>query len=321
VTSFDGYLESDPFHTTIEIIPESEPIPNVAPLPPTAVTPASANVSQPLISWSGAVDPDSGPSTLSYFVKVGLTDGGNEVVDWTHRTVPNFTPAELVNGTYFVEIVSHDGQDNSVAIKHQLVIQLDSSGGEGNVTNSAPSPPTSLSPSETNLSMPLLAWSGATDAEGDVLQYSLRITRSPSGEEIVAWTNWSAAQFYDLSTALQPGAHEVQIRAFDGELESETGIFSLTILESEWQPGEPILELQVNLPASGSHVAYNSSFFMEGTSGNLTHIEVSLGGVASGWATIQTNGSWHYLVNTQGQPEGSLDISLEGSGPAGIVTV
>ena len=97
--------------------------------------------------------------------------------------------------------------------------------------NDPPNPPKSIFPDTTTDTTPKITWSGASDPEGNLLEFRIQMGTSSQGDEIFSWISTGSATEYDIVTPLDFGAYFVQVKSYDGEFFSEVFEMKMTITE------------------------------------------------------------------------------------------
>jgi hypothetical protein len=182
---------------------------NTEPTPPTTILPDNTPDKTPHIYWLGAHDNEG--DVLKYYIRIGNTPWGAEIINWTFTNTNAYY--DIINalpiGTYYVQVRANDGMYNSTIRQETLVIE-----------NTPPNPPTWILPDTTGDRKPKITWGGASDADGDLLRYYIRIGKTSGGGEVLAWTYVGTDTFYQVITSLQVGKYYIQIKAFDGFVNS-----------------------------------------------------------------------------------------------------
>lgn len=108
--SFDGRDYSNVSITALEISNDG----NSPPSPPTEISPLYTSDQYPIISWSGADDPDGDPDKLTYYVQIGSSLNGEDILplSWNGYTASyEIKNKPLEYGLYYIKILVFDGQD------------------------------------------------------------------------------------------------------------------------------------------------------------------------------------------------------------------
>ncbi|NMC04064.1 MAG: hypothetical protein GYA24_02570, partial [Candidatus Lokiarchaeota archaeon] len=104
----DGISNSSTREETIFIASSNSP-----PTAPTSISPDSSQDITPLISWSGATDPDVGQQ-IYYYIRIGTATGSGDVLPWTYCGNETYQVGiALAVSLYYVEVKSFDGILNS----------------------------------------------------------------------------------------------------------------------------------------------------------------------------------------------------------------
>lgn len=210
VWSYDGKEESFPREETLTVLTEG----NHRPEPPSAIFPDVTGEVKPTIFWTKGMDVDE--DKLTYFVRIGKTSGGNEIMDWTPtlKETQYRLSVNLSYGMYYVQVKCSDGVLESGVREEIMNVWA--------TANIPPVPPDHIEPVYTKQHYPDINWSGAgDDNEEDLpgLFYFIQIGATPDGNEILSWqmTLWPS---YNVTSKLGDGIYYVQVMACDGKANS-----------------------------------------------------------------------------------------------------
>ena len=106
VKCFDGYDFSDISYSLLVVSKEG----NTPPDPPSELTPRYTNDQTPKITWAESYDAE-GDSPLTYYIQIGTTSGGDEILKryWIgYLTYYQVEGNNLNYGEYYVSIFVHD---------------------------------------------------------------------------------------------------------------------------------------------------------------------------------------------------------------------
>jgi hypothetical protein len=181
---------------------------NHPPYPPTEILPDSTADHTPLISWSGASDPDG--DLLVYYIQLGTYSGGNDVLSWYYTGTNEYyqVSMELEDGIYYVQVIANDSQLSSEVHEETMIISF--------ASNSPPEPPSAIYPDLSFDKTPHIWWEGASDPDGDTITYYIQIGLSHSGNEILSWYYTGENSSYEVTESLAVNAYYVQVPAHDG---------------------------------------------------------------------------------------------------------
>jgi len=156
----DSYFDSDPLDHTFTIAA------NNPPSVPSNILPDVTTATMPNITWTGSTDADFDPVT--YQIAIGSQPSTQNVLNWVSTGAnPWFQiGSPLTIGTYHVQVRAFDEQIYSATLEEPMEIVA---------PNSAPQPPTWLTPAISNDSTPDLVWGGASDPQNDTLTYFVKI--------------------------------------------------------------------------------------------------------------------------------------------------
>nr|MDO8114825.1 M14 family zinc carboxypeptidase [Candidatus Sigynarchaeota archaeon] len=219
ITPFDGTSSGTALNSSALIISNSQPT------APTTMTPRQTSSLSPLITWSGATDPDSDP--LSYYFQ--LVNGTNPIqiiIGWQLCAAPSYQVLSplLTNKSYIVQLVAWDGTINSSLFQDYL-----------NTTNSVPYwtlPGNFISPDSTLNPFPTITWTAATEPDGQTVTYLFNLYWVNAGMDVVIWQSTGTVRSFIIGTELIQGNYLVQIRAYDGVNFSDTLEEALIILNT-----------------------------------------------------------------------------------------
>lgn len=209
VWSKDLYFTSPVFQAKISIDPNA----NTPPRPPTSILPDTTKEIFPTISWTGAFDKND--DELTYFVQIGETLGGAEILaKQSTGTLGQITVKEpLERGKeYFVQVWAYDGQTESHPIEEVLSVLT--------MGNHRPEAPTSISPEVTGDPTPTIFWSKGIDIDGDELTYFIQMGNDPGSGDIFHWLPTGTETSYLVPYNLSYGSYYVQVKCSDSKLES-----------------------------------------------------------------------------------------------------
>ncbi|MEX2755154.1 MAG: hypothetical protein Q6365_007140, partial [Candidatus Sigynarchaeota archaeon] len=111
------------------------------------------------------------------------------------------------------------------------------------IGNSAPLPPSSMSPTQTTDLTPLITWTGHSDIDGDPLIFYIRIVNGSNPTQVIVdWQTTSSPSYQVLSSLVLYQAYNVLIVASDGILNSTTfqGSLITTNAPPSWGPGDHV---------------------------------------------------------------------------------
>jgi hypothetical protein len=205
-------------------------IQNHAPHPPTEISPDTTFDIMPKITWHGAYDDDNDPITFE--IQIGTTPFDDDILSWHSTNDQNYyqitTPLPV--GTYYVQIITFDGFEYSNVYQELMEI-----------LNSAPTPPTEISPDTSYDKTPYIYWSGADDINNDILAYYIQIGTTSGGDDILKWTYTQHHTYYELNFRLTKGMYFVQLMANDGFANSTPYEETIEILNRPPEPPTAIL--------------------------------------------------------------------------------
>ncbi len=262
--------ESNAVHLNIVMaIPEPD---NYPPEPPTVMLPTESSSVTPYLLWSGASDVEG--QDLTYWVRIGSTSGGGDVLPWTYTGSANTyqigSSLNLSYGTYYVQIISNDGVLNSTTFEATLTLS--------GMANTPPSPPTSITPDAVDDHWPRIRWEGASDADNDTLIYFIQIGKSTGAGDMQAWVSTGTKTYFDAINYMATDTYYVQIRCCDGQAFSD-------VYEESLQIGK--FELIVTPPTSvtileGNSSTYSVNITNKGTVQDLVSLHVEGSALDSG---------------------------------------
>lgn len=206
---------------------------NTPPAPPYWILPNETAEQNPRIAWSKAIDNDGDPVT--YSIQIGTKPYSRDVLVRTSTGMNNFydVTISLPFGDYYIQVWAMDPYFTSPVFQEKLSLSKG--------LNSAPRPPTIISPDFTDKVFPNITWSGAYDLDKDNLEYFIQIGERPSGGEIISKQSTGHFEHYTLMKPLERGMdYYVQIWAYDGKEESYPREEILSILtKGNHRPNPP----------------------------------------------------------------------------------
>ena len=234
---FDRFDEGAhlPFSANIDVF---ELYFNVPPSPPHTVLPDETRERAPLIHWYGAADTVTKPYELEYYIRIGTSVGMGDVSDWQSvGKNPFYQVGEmLAYETYYVEVMTTDGMDNSTAASEIMDVFV--------LANLPPTPPNSILPDFTVETLPRITWSGAADDDEDVIKENyIQIGTYPYGNDTLPWTAAGASEHYQIQNALEFGTYYVQVKVSDGKAYSYVHQELLHIVGEGNAPPSPPTEM------------------------------------------------------------------------------
>lgn len=199
VRAFDG-IDYSPSPKCGQMVISNHPPSEVS-----GIAPDSTNIKAPTISWTPASDQDNDP--VAYYIQIGQSPGGNEVLNWTYvgDSTLYILSQVLSPGDYYVQIITTDGYDNSTV--HEEILSI---------YNTPPSEVPAIYPDTTPSQTPNISWDPAIDPDGDFITYQLRIGTTTGGSDVLDWFDTGEARTYQVNTTLAYGTYYVSVRAFDG---------------------------------------------------------------------------------------------------------
>ncbi len=209
VWSKDQHFTSSVFQAKLSIDPGA----NTPPRPPTSVYPDTTKDIFPTISWSGAFDIDG--DELSYFIQIGETLGGSEILaKQSTGTLEQITIKEpLERGKeYFIQIWTYDGKAESHPVEEKLTVLT--------MGNHKPEAPSGITPDVTGDPTPTIFWSKGFDIDGDELTYFIQMGSDPGSGDIFHWLPTGTETSYLVPYNLSYGTYYVQVKCSDSKLES-----------------------------------------------------------------------------------------------------
>ncbi|MDP6155151.1 MAG: hypothetical protein QF682_03320, partial [Candidatus Thermoplasmatota archaeon] len=229
VVATDGY-EFSPVRELRMII--FDPSDNIAPFPPSSLTPRETRNPSPLIRWEGAVDLN-GDSILFWF-RMGSGPDQGDLIPWRSTGDDNFYQIEdsLSPGYYYVQVKCYDGNAFSGIFEGVVHVK-----GAREIAG-----PSEIALHSSTDPTPLLNWSGAhyKDSPGgdEIFSYYIRLGSEPLLGDILGWSLVSNATSYQVEAPLMRGEIiYVEIKAFDGHQYSEISFFTLRISEFQLTVG------------------------------------------------------------------------------------
>jgi len=166
----------------------------VAPSAPTSLARTSAgNDNTPAFSWTAATDATSGIANY----QVRMDDGA--WIDYTDDVTYTYGVA-LTDGAHTLDVRAVDVAGN-VGTETRLAFTTDA------VLPSEVSNLQKTTPSNDNT--PTITWTAATDATSGIASYDIKINDG-------AWTDIGDVTTYDVTTALDDGSNDIEVRAVDG---------------------------------------------------------------------------------------------------------
>ena len=184
---------------------------NVPPSPPGILLPDETRDKSPLIHWYGATDTEKNDFELEYYIKIGTEADGDDILPWKWIGKNPFYQVEKVlsYATYYVEIMTNDGMDNSTPLKDSIDLFV--------LANLPPSPPNSIMPDFTLETLPRITWSGAEDGDGDAIRNNyVQIGTYSFGNDTLPWVDAGVNEFYQVQKELDFGSYYIQVKVSDG---------------------------------------------------------------------------------------------------------
>ncbi|MBN2153458.1 MAG: hypothetical protein JW839_18530, partial [Candidatus Lokiarchaeota archaeon] len=111
------------------------------------------------------------------------------------------------------------------------------------IGNTAPSPPSSMSPTQTTDLTPLITWTGHSDVDGDPLNFYIRIVNGSNPTQVIVdWQPTASPSYQVLSALVLYQTYDVLIVATDGMSNSTTfqGPLITTNAPPSWGPGDHV---------------------------------------------------------------------------------
>ena len=186
---------------------------NHRPEPPTQVEPLETSSKRPNIYWNQGTDEDG--DTIEYYIQIGTTSGGGEVILWTSTSQATSyqVKSDLEARSYYVQIKAYDGEYYSTVFEQVLNITL--------TGNTLPQPPNTILPDKIRVDSTLrINWSGAYDSDGDDLTYSVQVGKYPGVGDEMFWVAAGSNEYFDVPINMKflsnPGVYYVQVMAYDG---------------------------------------------------------------------------------------------------------
>ncbi len=186
---------------------------NHRPEPPTQLEPLETGSKRPNLYWNQGNDQDG--DTLEYYIQIGTTSGGSEVMPWlsTAQSTSYQVKTDLEARSYYVQLKAYDGEYYSPVFEQIMNITL--------TGNTPPQPPNTILPDKIRVGSTLrISWSGASDSDGDNLTYSLQVGRLPWVGDEMFWVGAGTKEYFDVPINMeflsQPGVYYIQIMAHDG---------------------------------------------------------------------------------------------------------
>jgi len=179
---------------------------NSPPSAPSGLAPNVTADTTPFLQWEPATDPENDP--LEYFIQIGYTPSGGEVLPWTSTASETSyeVTKELDTDIHYVQLKAKDNSSESPVYWTTLEI---TPGG-----NQPPTAPTSITPDRTSNRRPRITWAGASDPDGDTLTYYLQIGTGMGASDFLAGVLLSSPQ-YDITEPLPEGDYYIRVRALD----------------------------------------------------------------------------------------------------------
>jgi hypothetical protein len=191
--------ESNEFQIKIDT---SRP-PNTPPVAPTWIKPDETKDSTPQIEWSPGFDADA--DKLEYFIQIGTSSGGEDILKWTSAGSNTFYLLEnaLIVDTYYIQIKTYDGLDNSSILEE--ILNITTTG------NDPPLPPTAIFPDVSSEHNPIINWT--PPVTGQNLRYFIQIGTSSGAGNILFWKDVGTAVEYTVQNTLSDGIYYIQLRS------------------------------------------------------------------------------------------------------------
>ncbi|MCR4424568.1 MAG: hypothetical protein NUW23_00010, partial [Firmicutes bacterium] len=173
-----------------------------APTDPTNLAPDEDPTADTTIEWSWTASTDPVGNYTSgisgYYVKLGTTSGGDEVVAETGiGNVTNYTTPDLTangSGTYYLSVRAKDVAGNySGWVTDSVVLDI--------TAPNAPGIPSGTSP--TTDTTPTWSWTAASDDHTSIASYNVKIGTSQGGSDVLGVTN--IGNFTSWEVDLDPG--------------------------------------------------------------------------------------------------------------------
>ncbi len=202
----DGMDYSDPFEVALEIATDNDPPHEVSAIYPDVTTDTGTE-----IWWEKSYDPEG--DALTYEIRIGTSSGGDDVLPWQSMgSVTSYFPAFKFDfTTYYVGVRAYDGIDYSPVHEETLEVLKE---------NKPPSPPAQIS-LNTRDTTPNITWSGASDPDGSVKAYYIRVGRSSGNDEFLPWTQVPGGRYEVRDFALDRGKTVwVSVMSHDGLVNS-----------------------------------------------------------------------------------------------------
>ena len=174
---------------------------NDPPEPPKSVKPTETKDSTPRIEWTKGSDADN--DKLYYFIQIGTTDSGSEILEWTSTGTDLYydVTQSLIVGKYYIQLMVNDGLDNSTVF--QAILNITASG------NDPPLPPTGIYPTVTSDHQPTINWTPSPSV--GTLSYMIQIGTTSGADDIIPWTFVGAKLEFTPSAALSDGIYYIQV--------------------------------------------------------------------------------------------------------------
>ncbi len=195
--------------------------------------------------------------------------------------------AEKVNGVWDMP---YGVGGNSGAEDHFPRVQP-----HGQITNTPPAPPNSVSPRSTHDLTPGISWNAGHDPDGDPIRYFLRL-ENETGEETLGWTYTGTNTYYQIETELELGIFYIQIKAHDGWGFSEVFEETMKIISLDLDPPsishEPASNVEVGVP-----LTIEAGVFDEKGVGAVHLIYTDLEGTEHNLSMFHSSGTlWEYEI-------------------------
>jgi hypothetical protein len=204
--AFDGTDYSETHEELMEITVINNP-----PLVPAVPDGETSGIVGSVYSYSTSTsDPDGD------MLRYGWDFDGDCVVDeWSELVVSGAidtrTHSWETAGTYEIRVKAEDEYGALSTWSDALVVTIQSA-----YVNQPPEPPTEILPDTTTDTTPRIEWSGASDPDGDMLNYFIQLGKTSGGAEEFAWTSTGSDTYYEVTTPLSPGTYYVQLKSYDG---------------------------------------------------------------------------------------------------------
>ncbi len=207
---------------------------NQPPSMPGPISPIYTIERQPVISWEHSSDLDLN-SVLTYFIQIGSDWHGNEILSWTETSTHNFykLPFRLSYGTFYVQVMASDGEENS-PVREQTIQVLDPSKNikpfAPNIIELLPEPNIPLDDLTTYDTTPTIKFYDAEDLNGDDVYYWIQIGNASDNGNILPWTYLAKETVFTIDDILIPGDYYIQLKSYDGDLYSDVYHDVMTII-------------------------------------------------------------------------------------------